>query len=166
MARSGGAGGPSGRRLHRLAWAAERSPYYREPFRRGSADARDLTEATLAGAPAAGQADLQSVDPRDLITEAPESLTRSRRPDPRASRLRVSGAPRPGRGLGVWSRALRAFGHGIFDRQVNVNTGVRWPRADRPCSCERPALPRLRNVSSFDPVDSQIEVLRRLSPTR
>ncbi len=154
------------RRLLRLARAAGRSTYYREVFSRAGLRPEDLTEATLLELPLLDKPILQSVDPRDLVTRPPESLSAVATSGSTGLPLRVLRSSRDQAEVSaVWSRALRAFGHGAFDSQVNVNTGVSVARSG-PVVFLRKAgiLPRLRNVSSFDPVDSQIEVLHRLRP--
>jgi phenylacetate-CoA ligase len=155
-----------GRRLRRLARAAGRSAYYREVFSRTGIRPEDLTEATLPELPLLDKPILQSVDPRDLITQPLGSLSAVATSGSTGLPLRVLRSSRDQAEVSaVWSRALRGFGHGTFDSQVNVNTGLPVARSG-PVVFLRKAgiLPRIRNVSSFDPVDSQIEVLRRLRP--
>jgi phenylacetate-CoA ligase len=155
-----------GRRLRRLARTARRSAYYREVFSRAGLGPEDLTEATLPELPLLDKPILQSVDPRDLVTQPLGSLSAVATSGSTGLPLRVLRSSRDQAEVSaVWSRALRAFGHGTFDSQVNVNTGLAVARSG-PVVFLRKAgiLPRIRNVSSFDPVDSQVEVLRRLRP--
>lgn len=65
----------------------------------------------------------------------------------------------------LWARVLHAFGHGIFDSQVNINSGLAVARSGPVALLRRlGVLPEIRNVSSFEPVNRQIEVLREHRP--
>jgi phenylacetate-coenzyme A ligase PaaK-like adenylate-forming protein len=63
------------------------------------------------------------------------------------------------------TRVLHAFGHGIFDSQVNISTGQAVARTGPVALLRRlGVLPEIRHVSSFEPVDRQIEILREHHP--
>jgi hypothetical protein len=61
----------------------------------------------------------------------------------------------------LWARVLHAFGHGVFDSQVNISTGRAVARTGPVALLRRlHVLPQIRHISSFEPVDRQIEILR------
>jgi phenylacetate-CoA ligase len=65
----------------------------------------------------------------------------------------------------MWSRVLHAFGHGFFDSQVNIGTGRSVARTGPIAMLRRlGVLPEVHHVSSFEPVDRQIEILRQQHP--
>jgi phenylacetate-CoA ligase len=65
----------------------------------------------------------------------------------------------------LWARVLRAYGHRARDRQVNISTGRAVARQGPVALLRRLGLlPEIRHLSSFEPVDRQIEVLRELRP--
>jgi phenylacetate-CoA ligase len=155
-----------GARLRRLARRAVHTTHYRAIFAGLGLDPAALTEASLQQLPLLDKPALQAADPRDLVTEPLDVLSPVATSGSTGLPLRVFRSARDQAEVSaVWRRALRAFGHGVFDSQVNVNTGRAVARSG-PVVFLRNAgvLPRIRNVSSFDPVDRQIETLRRLKP--
>jgi phenylacetate-CoA ligase len=65
----------------------------------------------------------------------------------------------------LWARVLQAYGHRARDRQVNISTGRAVARQGPVALLRRlGVLPEIRHLSSFEPVDRQIEVLRELQP--
>lgn len=155
-----------GARLRRLARRAAHARYYAGIFTGLGLDPAALTETSLQRLPLLDKPALQAAHAHDLITAPLETLSPVATSGSTGLPLRVLRSARDQAEVSaVWSRALRAFGHGAFDSQVNVNTGQAVARSG-PVVFLRKAgvLPRIRNVSSFDPVDRQLETLRRVKP--
>jgi phenylacetate-CoA ligase len=153
-------------RLRRLARRAARAPHYGLIFAGLGLDPATITETSLRRMPLLDKPTLQAADPGDLVTRPLAGLSPVSTSGSTGLPLRVFRSSRDQAEVSaVWSRALRAFGHGLFDSQVNVNTGMAVARSG-PVVFLRKAgvLPRIRNVSSFEPVDRQVETLRRLKP--
>jgi phenylacetate-CoA ligase len=146
------------------AWTA---PYYREAFRSAGLRAGDFaSESTLERLPFLTKAILQEVEVEALrgvsrgrlfevitsgSTGEPHRIYRSDRDQAEVS--------------ATWDRLFAAFGRRLQDRQVNIGSG-------RPIAKQGPVaflrragvLPHLHQLSSFDPVEQQIALLRRVQP--
>ena len=126
----------------------------------------ELTEATLVELPLLDKPQLHAAGPADMVTEDPRRLSAVTTSGSTGEPLRVVRNSRDQAEVsGVWSRALGAFGHGLFDRQVNVNTGQAVAKSGPVVLLRRLGLlPRIQHLSSFDEVDHQIAVLRQRRP--
>ena len=154
------------RRLQRLARVAVSTPYYRHVFAQAGMAPGELSEATLGDLPLLDKVQLHAAGAEDLVTESPDRLSPVTTSGSTGEPLRVYRSSRDQAEVsGVWRRALGAFGHGIFDRQVNVSTGQAVAKSGPAVLLRRfGLLPAIRHLSSFDEVDHQIEVLRQLRP--
>jgi len=154
------------KRLRRLAHVAARAPYYRELFARAGVAPGELGETTLAELPVLDKARLHAAGPGNMLTQAPDHLSPVTTSGSTGEPLRVLRSSRDQAEVsGVWRRALGAFGHGLFDHQVNVSTGQAVAKSGPVVLLRRLGLlPRIQHLSSFDDVDHQIAVLRRLRP--
>ena len=155
-----------GGRLRRLARWAARTTHYGGIFAGLGLDPAALTETSLQQLPLLDKPTLQAANPRDLVTEPLDTLSPVATSGSTGLPLRVFRSARDQAEVSaVWNRALHAFGHGPFDSQVNVNTGRAVARSGPVVFLRKTGvLPRIRNVSSFDPVDRQLETLRRVKP--
>ncbi len=144
-------------RLHRLALVARAAAYYRELFDRAGMTPVELTEATLVELPLLDKPQLHAAGPADMVTEDPRRLSAVTTSGSTGEPLRVVRNSRDQAEVsGVWSRALGAFGHGLFDRQVNVNTGQAVAKSGPVVLLRRLGLlPRIQHLSSFDEVASR-----------
>ena len=154
-------------RLRRLARAAARTPHYAGLFRELRLDPERLADpGQLARLPPLEKSLLHTGEENRLLAEPvdrlfpvttsgstgePTRVYRSRRDQAEVSAL--------------WARVLQAYGHRFMDRQVNISTGRAVARQGPVALLRRLGLlPEIRHLSSFDPVDRQIEVLRELRP--
>jgi phenylacetate-CoA ligase len=154
-------------RLRRLARAAARTPHYAGLFRDLRLDPERLADpGQLARLPPLEKPVLHTGEENRLLAEPvdrlfpvttsgstgePTRVYRSRRDQAEVSAL--------------WARVLQAYGHRFMDRQVNISTGRAVARQGPVALLRRLGLlPEIRHLSSFDPVDRQIEVLRELRP--
>jgi phenylacetate-CoA ligase len=155
-----------GERLRRLARVAARTPYYRDVFARAGMSPEELTEGTLARLPLLDKAELHAAGPLDMVTEPPGRLSAVTTSGSTGQPLRVFRSTRDQAEVSaVWSRTLEAFGHGFFDRQVNVSTGRAVAKSGPVVMLRKIGLlPEIRHLSSFDAVDHQVETLRRTRP--
>lgn len=153
-------------RLRHVATLASATPHYRAVFAEAGIDPAHLTEASLTRLPLLNKSVLHAAESADMVVEPIARLSPVTTSGSTGSPLRVYRSARDQAEVSaVWSRALSAFGHRVRDRQVNVSTGqavaksgpVVWLR-------KLGLLPRIRHMSSFDPVDHQIEILRQERP--
>jgi phenylacetate-CoA ligase len=153
-------------RLQRLARTAARAPYFRDLFQRVGLKPDELTEATLRDLPLLDKARLHAAGPGDMITGPPAAFSPVTTSGSTGEPLRVLRSTQDQAEVsGVWRRALDAFGHHLFDQQVNISTGQAVAKSGPVVLLRRLGLlPRIQHLSSFDPVDSQIAVLRRVRP--
>jgi phenylacetate-coenzyme A ligase PaaK-like adenylate-forming protein len=122
------------RRLQRLARAAEKTPHYREAFRRAGLSPDGMTELTLERLPVLEKTSLHVSMSGQMLTGPagrffpvttsgstgqPVRVLRSQRDQAQVSAL--------------WARIFHAYRHGMLDTQLNINTGGtvasggRWP---------------------------------------
>jgi len=153
------------RRLYRLAERAWKVPYYREAFARAEVQLDDFhDEAVLQQLPFLTKPILQEqFDRAGLASDAGfEVVTSGSTGEPH----RVFRTDRDQAQISaVWDRLFVAFGRRRRDRQVNIGSG-------RPIGKQGPVamlrhlgvLPPLHQLSSFDPVEKQIDLLRRVQP--
>ena len=155
------------RRLRRLAGAAARTPHYARIFRDLGLDPERLAdEGQLGRLPVLEKSALHAAGGNDLLSQPPERLFPITTSGSTGQPLRVFRSRTDQAEVSaLWARILHAFGHGVFDRQVNINTGTAVARKGPVALLRRMGvLPEIRHVSSFEPVERQIEVLRELRP--
>ncbi|HYC31743.1 MAG TPA: hypothetical protein VEB59_05600, partial [Gemmatimonadales bacterium] len=108
-------------RLRRLAEAAGRTPYYRELFGRIGLAPADLDEASLPLLPLLEKATLHAAGQDGLLAEPAEGLFAVTTSGSTGQPLKVLRSTRDQAEISaLWSRVLHAYGHGLFDSQVNV----------------------------------------------
>jgi phenylacetate-CoA ligase len=154
------------RRLRQLALRAWEVPYYRNAFSRAGVEPDDFSaESALAVLPFLTKAILQEEFPGQQRLNGRRGFTvvtsgstgephRVFRTDSEQAEISAT-----------WDRLLVAFGRRRWHRQVNIGSG-------RPVAKQGPVallrrfgvLPPLYQLSSFDPADHQIAVLRRVQP--
>jgi len=153
-------------RLRDLARAASRTRYYGAVFASLGLSPGELSESALERLPLLDKARLQAEPPGAMATIPPEGLSAVTTSGSTGLPVRVLRTARDQAAVSaVWRRVLAAYGHGARASQVNINTG-------RPVAASGPVvtlrrvglLPAIHHVSSFEPVDRQIEVLRRVRP--
>jgi phenylacetate-CoA ligase len=153
-------------RLRRLTEVAVRAPFYREVLAKAGLRPEDFASKDALQA-------LPILDKQDVRTRAEEMLTED------AGTLGVittSGSTgRPLRILrstsdqaqvsAAWMRVQRAYGRRFFHRQVNLGSGRGVVRKGPVLVLQRLGLaPKTHQISSFDPIEQQIAVLRALKP--
>jgi phenylacetate-CoA ligase len=154
------------RRLRRLAAAASRTPYYRAVFREAGVSPSELDERTLARLPLLEKATLHAGLELGMLAEPADGLFAVTTSGSTGQPLRVYRSARDQAEVSaLWSRVLRAYGHRLFDSQVNINTGKAVARTGPVATLRRLGLlPEITHISSFEPVERQIEILRRHRP--
>jgi phenylacetate-CoA ligase len=154
-------------RLQRLAASAARTGYYGRLFREAGVEpTRLIDEHQLRRLPILEKATLHAAEENGLLAEPVEGLFPVTTSGSTGQPLRVFRSVRDQAQVSaLWARVLHAFGHGYFDSQVNINTG-RAVAGTGPVAMLRRlhVLPEIRHISSFEPVDRQIEILRERHP--
>jgi phenylacetate-coenzyme A ligase PaaK-like adenylate-forming protein len=153
-------------RLERLILAAARAPYYREVFQRAGLSPFNVPqENPLSQLPILEKASLQGRGV-DLLTRAISTDT-----------ITVTTSGSTGQPLrihrsvedqaqvsAVWARIFRAYGRRTFDRQVNIGSGRSVARKGPAAFLRKLGLLQVHQLSSFDPIEHQVDVLRRVKP--
>ena len=154
-------------RLQRLAASAARTGYYGRLFREAGVEpTRLIDEHQLRRLPILEKATLHAAEENGLLAEPVEGLFPVTTSGSTGQPLRVFRSVRDQAQVSaLWARVLHAFGHGYFNSQVNINTG-RAVAGTGPVAMLRRlhVLPEIRHISSFEPVDRQIEILRERHP--
>lgn len=156
-----------GFRLRRLARAAVKTAHYGRLFREAGLEPGHLAdERELARLPVLEKATLHAAEESGLLAEPVERLFPVTTSGSTGQPLRVFRSVRDQAEVSaLWARALNAFGHGFFDSQVNISTGRAVARTGPVALLRRLGmLPEIRQVSSFEPVNRQIEILREHRP--
>ena len=153
-------------RLRRLARAAARTAHYGPLFREAGLDPDRLDEGRLSRLPVLEKAALHGAGVNGMLARPPEGLFPVTTSGSTGEPTRVYRSTRDQAEVSaLWARVLRAFGHGFFDGQVNISTGRAVARTGPVAMLRRwGVLPEIRHISSFEPVDRQIELLRRHRP--
>ena len=112
-------------RLRRLAEAANRAPYYRRTFQAvGLAPADLADERQLSRLPMLEKSALHATGHDELLSEPAEGLFAVTTSGSTGQPLKVLRSARDQAEISaLWARVLHAFGHRVFDSQVNINTG-------------------------------------------
>jgi phenylacetate-CoA ligase len=154
-------------RLRHLARAATRTPHYAELFRELRLDPDRLAEpGQLARLPVLDKAVLHAAEENRMLAEPLDRLFPVTTSGSTGQPTRVYRSLRDQAEVSaLWARVLHAYGHRFLDRQVNISTGAAVARKGPVASLLRlGVLPEIRHLSSFEPLDKQIDTLRRLRP--
>jgi phenylacetate-CoA ligase len=154
-------------RLRRLARAAVRTPHYAELFRELRLDPERLAEpGQLARLPPLDKAVLHAAEENRMLAEPIERLFPVTTSGSTGQPTRVYRSPRDQAQVSaLWARVLHAYGHRFMDRQVNISTGAAVARKGPVASLRRlGVLPEIHHLSSFEPLERQIETLCELRP--
>jgi phenylacetate-CoA ligase len=154
-------------RLQRLAAAAARTSHYGRVFREAGVDPGRLAdEEQLRRLPVLEKSSLHAAEESGLLAEPAGKLFAVTTSGSTGQPTRVFRSIRDQAEVSaLWARVLHAFGHGYFDRQVNISTGRSVARTGPVALLRRlHLLPEIRHISSFEPVDRQIEILRERRP--
>jgi phenylacetate-CoA ligase len=156
-----------GSRLRRLARAAAMTAHYGRVFREAGLEPEQLAdERELARLPVLEKATLHAATENGMLAEPVEGLSPVTTSGSTGQPLRVfRNGMDQAQVSALWARVLHAFGHGFFDSQVNIGTGRAVARSGPVALLRRVGvLPRIRHVSSFEPVSRQVEILRECHP--
>lgn len=155
------------RRLQRLVKVACGTPYYREVFRRSGVTPSDfLSETALEALPLVEKSTLQEHGRDTTVNPSRPGLFEVRTSGSTGEPHRLYRDHRDQAEISaLYARFFRAFGHRLRYRQVNIGSG-------RPVAAKGPVallrrtgvLPALHQLSSFDPLDRQIDFIRRVQP--
>ena len=147
--------------------AASRTGYYGGLFRQAGLEPGDhFREQDLPRLPVLEKATLHAAEERGMLAEPAARLSAVTTSGSTGQPLKVLRSARDQAEVSaLWARVLHAFGHGFFDSQVNISTGRSVARTGPVALLRRlGVLPQIRQVSSFEPVDRQIEILREQQP--
>jgi phenylacetate-CoA ligase len=156
-----------GTRLRRLARAAGKTAYYGRLFCEAGLEPEHLAdERELVRLPVLEKATLHAAEENGMLAEPVERLSPVTTSGSTGQPLRVFRSGRDQAQVSaLWARVLHAFGHGFFDSQVNIGTGRAVARTGPVALLRRlGVLPEIQHVSSFEPVNRQVEILRERQP--
>ncbi len=154
-------------RLGRLIRAAARTAHYGRLFRDVGFEPGDAVgELALRRLPLLDKSSLHAAEDNGLLSQPIDRLFPVTTSGSTGQPLRVYRSGHDQAEVSaIWSRVLHAYGHGFFDRQVNINTGRAVARSGPVALLRRfGVLPEIRHVSSFESVDHQIDILRACQP--
>ena len=153
-------------RLRRLLLTAAQAPYYREVFEAAGIGPSDFErDEVLQHLPTLEKATLQQRGAdlltrpasRDTVTIATSGST--------GQPLRIQRSPEDQAQVSAsWARIFRAYGRRTFDRQVNIGSGRSVARKGPAALLQKLGLLQVHQLSSFDPVEHQLSVLRQVKP--
>lgn len=156
-----------GSRLRRLARAAVKTAYYGRLFHDAKLDPEHLVdERELVRLPVLEKTTLHAAEENGLLAEPAERLFPVMTSGSTGQPVRVFRSVRDQAQVSaLWDRVLRAYGHGFRDSQVNISSG-RSVAGKGPVALLRRfgLLPEIKQVSSFEPIDRQIDILREQHP--
>ncbi len=156
-----------GARLLRVARAAALTPYFGRVFRDAGIRPEEMDdERHLTRLPILEKATLHASEDHELVAEPMERLFPVTTSGSTGQPLRVYRSTQDQAQVSaIWSRVLQAYGHGFFDSQVNIGTGRPVARTGPIAMLRRlGVLPEICHISSFEPVERQIEILRERHP--
>jgi phenylacetate-CoA ligase len=153
-------------RLARLIHAAAGTKYYREVFERaGFSPSAPAREDPLQHLPVLEKATLQSrgadLLDRPLSGEMLMVTTSGSSGEPLRIYRSVDDQTQVS---AAWARIFRAYGRRTFDRQVNIGSGRSVARKGPAAFLRKLGLLQVHQLSSFDSMEHQIAVLRRVQP--
>lgn len=156
-----------GARLRRLARTAARTAHYGRLFRDARLNPEHLVdERQLVRLPVLEKTTLHAAEENGLLAEPAERLFPVMTSGSTGQPVRVFRSVRDQAQVSaLWARVLRAYGHGFRDSQVNISSG-RAVAGKGPVALLRRLglLPEIQQVSSFEPIDRQIDILREHHP--
>jgi len=153
-------------RLRRLAEAAAATPYYQEVFRTTGVMAADLTdEQALSRLPLLEKPTLQERGTELLSKQRSGESVTIATSGSTGLPLRITRSIEDQAEVSaVWGRIFRAYGRRPFDRQVNIGSGRSVARKGPAAVLRKLGLLQVHQLSSFDPMEHQLDVLRRVKP--
>jgi phenylacetate-CoA ligase len=153
-------------RLQKLTQVAWETPYYREVFAAaGLSRGEPVNEEGLSRIPVLEKPTLQQRG-LELLTAPPsKSWVTVTTSGSTGQPLRVHRSARDQAQVSAtWARIFRAYGRRTFDRQVNIGSGRSVARKGPAALLRKLGLLQVHQLSSFDSLEHQLEVLRRVKP--
>jgi len=152
-------------RLRRLLLTAAQAPYYREVFKAGVGPSDLSRDEVLQLLPILEKATLQQRG-ADLLTRTISQDTVTITTSGSTGQpLRIQRSPEDQAQVSAsWARIFRAYGRRTFDRQVNIGSGRSVARKGPAALLRKLGLLQVHQLSSFDPMEHQLNVLRRVKP--
>lgn len=153
-------------RLRRLLQVAAATPYYREAFGRAGLTSRDLEQPDIVERlPILEKRTLQERGSDLLTTQVTEDTVTVGTSGSTGQPLQVHrSAIDQAHISAAWARIFRAYGRRTFDRQVNIGSGRSVAKKGPAAVLRKLGVLQVHQLSSFDPLDQQLEVLRRVKP--
>jgi len=153
-------------RLRRLLQVAAATPYYREAFGRAGLTSRDLEQPDIVERlPILEKRTLQERGSDLLTTQVTEDTVTVGTSGSTGQPLRVHrSAIDQAHISAAWARIFRAYGRRTFDRQVNIGSGRSVAKKGPAAVLRKLGVLQVHQLSSFDPLDQQLDVLRRVKP--
>jgi phenylacetate-coenzyme A ligase PaaK-like adenylate-forming protein len=153
-------------RLRRLAAAAMRTPYWAEVFHRAGVRPETIDDGPdYERLPILEKATLKS-RVTEMLTQPPGKLFRMDSSGSTGRPVRVyRSESEQAEVSALHARIQSAFGRRPLDRQVSIGSGkAAAPKGPIAMLRRAGLLPAMHRLSSFDPLDSQVEVLRQIRP--
>ena len=153
-------------RLQRLGRVAIASPYYQAAFETAGIAPRDLRSLEdLTRLPLLEKFTLQQHGDELLTEDIPASSITVATSGSTGQPLRVHRSTSDQAQVSaVWARIFDSYGRRPFDRQINIGSGRAVVKTGPAALLRKVGLLRVYQLSSFDPMDKQIELLRRIKP--
>jgi phenylacetate-CoA ligase len=153
-------------RLRRLLETASRAPYYRDVFKAAGIAPGDLARGgILHHLPLLEKATLQQQGPELLTRPISQDTVTVTTSGSTGQPLRIYRSPEDQAQVSaVWARIFRAYGRRTFDRQVNIGSGRSVARKGPVALLRKLGLLQVYQLSSFDSMEHQLDVLRRVKP--
>lgn len=154
------------RRLKKLIEVADTTPYYREVLAKAGLSPGDVTsEAVLEALPVLDKRDVRERSP-EMLTQHADVLGSVTTSGSTGQPLRILRSARDQAQVSaVWMRVQRAYGRRFRHKQANIGSGRSVARKGPVLSLQKLGLvPKTYQLSSFDPVDEQISLLREVKP--
>jgi phenylacetate-CoA ligase len=152
-------------RLQRLGRVAIASPYYKAAFETAGIAPQDLHSLKdLARLPFLEKPTLQQHG-EELLTRDPAKAITVATSGSTGQPLRVHrSSSDQAQVSAIWARIFDSYGRGPFDRQVNIGSGRAVAKSGPAAMLRKIGVLRVHQLSSFDPMDKQVELLRRVKP--
>jgi phenylacetate-CoA ligase len=153
-------------RLQRLVHAAAGASYYRETFAAAGLTLRDLVDGGgLSHLPVLEKPTLQQRGGELLTRPLSKGSVTITTSGSTGQPLRIHRSPADQAQVSAaWARIFRAYGRRNFDRQVNIGSGRSVARKGPAAVLRKLGLLQVYQLSSFDSMEHQLEVLRRIKP--
>jgi phenylacetate-coenzyme A ligase PaaK-like adenylate-forming protein len=158
-------------RLERLIKIAGTAPYYRAVFEQTNVTpagfARDVLadERALARLPLLDKATFKT-DPASFLTEPSDQLFTVNSSGSTGEPTQYLRSARDQAHVSAeWARVYKAYGRRPFDTQINIGSGRPAAKAGPVVTLQKlGVLPKLHQLSSFEPMADQIALFRRVRP--